>query len=243
MLIVHWENLSFPLCVKWKAFLPQCERVIVSQAGVLMPSHSTWMACSPEDSCALSCWAWQCCSYSLPWNGMWWKRSNRKKGNINRAYFHTITPHRLNLVVLHLSWLHSLFAWSLLQHSEMSVGCRAFWIRRKEILLCSAFGLSQFPSCLEVVPLRLSSRLAVGFISYAHCISGPLWVLWQTKAETISVSRIYREALLQLAGVARRNVRPPERWHLSKHGLRLSWLSWFQVCSYFAPWLLYIGRF
>lgn len=50
--------------------------------------------------------------------------------------------------------------------------------------------------------------LAVGFISYAPCVSGPLFR--GTKAETISVSRIYREALLQLAVCAsRKPFRPP----------------------------------
>lgn len=42
MLIVHWENLSFPLCVKWKAFPLQCEWVIVGQAFVLEYALSCW---------------------------------------------------------------------------------------------------------------------------------------------------------------------------------------------------------
>lgn len=75
------------------------------------------------------------------------------------------------------------------------------------MLLCSAFGLSQFPNRLEVVSLRLSSCLAVGFISYARCISGPLLSSLANKSRNnLSVSRIYREAWLQLAGLASRNV-------------------------------------
>lgn len=65
---------------------------------------------------------------------------------------------------------------------------------------CNAVGLSQFPNRLEVVLPAL-----LGFISDARCVSGPPGVVQQTKAETVSC-RICGDALLQLAGPARRNV-------------------------------------
>lgn len=70
------------------------------------------------------------------------------------------------------------------------------------MLLFSAFGLSQFPKRLVVVSLRFSSCFAVGFISYAHCISGPLLSSLANKSrKKISVSRIYREACFSWLGL------------------------------------------
>lgn len=93
--------------------------------------------------------------------------------------------------------------------------------------------------------LQLSSRffslrifffgLAAGFISYAPCVSGPLFR--GTKAETISVSRIYREALLQLAVCAsRKPFRPPGHSRLPQSmGLSLFSLGSLEFKA--APWM------
>lgn len=44
-------------------------------------------------------------------------------------------------------------------------------LKERKCFSGSAFGLSQFPN--RLVSLKLFSCLAVGLISYAHCISGP----------------------------------------------------------------------
>lgn len=96
-----------------------------------------------------------------------------------------------------LDWNFKLY----IELRELSVRCCSFWVKTVN---ASAFVV--FLSSPWSYSLTPSSGLSVGFISYAHCISGPLWVLWQTKEATISVSRIYREALLQLACLVGRNV-------------------------------------
>lgn len=194
MLIVHWENLSFSLWVKWKACLPQCESVIVSQACALIPSYSTWTAFSLKiallspagpDHFVLFHPLEKTCDY---------RQGEEESHSYLRGGLNSFTTS------LPVSFLH---------YCEFHVSFFVKWILNFKLRERKCF--SVLPPCsLSVPPTALLCRgfllsLAVGFINYAHCISGPLWGLWQTKAETISVSRIYRKALLQLAGLTRRN--------------------------------------
>lgn len=147
MLIVHWENLSFPLCVKWKAFLPQCECVIVSRACVLIPSHSTWTAFppSPEDSRALPCWARRFCSLSQSGNGMWWKKSEGEKKEKLVLFSH-------QLMAVKIIWTESCsFCWKsfcprvFYSTTRYLLGAVQFDLGERKCLLCSAFVVFSVP--------------------------------------------------------------------------------------------------
>lgn len=70
MLIVHWENLSFSLWVKWKASTSVWE--CYCKSGLCFNSLIKHMnSIFPEDSPALSCWATPLCSLPSFRKGMW----------------------------------------------------------------------------------------------------------------------------------------------------------------------------
>lgn len=86
------------------------------------------------------------------------------------------------------------------------------------MLLCSAFGLSQFLSRLEVVSLRLFlSCHAEDFISYAPCISGPPFEFSRKQKQKQSLHRFFSQQGL-LTGMSFKATWTC--WYdLSRHGL------------------------
>ena len=119
----------------------------------------------------------------------------------------------------------------VLQYCAVSAGCCAVWFRRKKmpLVFCLCCVLSS-PIVLKLFCWGFLLALLWVSLAMRAASQGPFWVLWQTKAETISVSRIYR-ASVGWACKQECLLRPPGYWRLSKHGLPLSWLSWLKFRS------------